>query len=338
MRWWIRVLLLGAGLGAGIFFILPWLASQIYFRDYMGDYEVFGLIASTPIENLYGRYRFPYPPSALILIRAFGGLSFWWAYAAWVGSGLVALSVAARRMVTREAIVLGFLSYAGIGLIVSGQTSLFIAALIIAGVTTKRPALASVLLGVAAAIKPQALLAAPIMMIASRNYRGIAWAALTGALMVLLSLALWGPDLWVRWFTNLHHFPTYLQVRHLDAQDKGLYGLLLQYGLPGWLYVIAIPLAAICAWKVFRSDAGPLDRYSAFATSTILMSPYTLSYDLAALSIAAVGLLLDQRRSLLIWVAAAFILTSAWANYGVILLALALTMQWWTPQGRQAEV
>ncbi|MEO6360866.1 MAG: hypothetical protein ABIO43_09880 [Sphingomicrobium sp.] len=87
---------------------------------------------------------------------------------------------------------------------------------------------------------------------------------------------------------------------------------------------------------MFRSAAGPLDRYAAFATGTILMSPYTLDYDLIGLTIAAVGLLFDERRPIVMWIAAALIITSFGANVGVIMLAIALTRQWWQPDGREA--
>jgi hypothetical protein len=59
----------------------------------------------------------------------------------------------------------------------------------------------------------------------------------------------------------------------------------------------------------------------------VLMSPYTLSYDLAGLTFASVAMLLDSKRSSLIWLAAALIVSSIFANVGIILLAAMLSYE-----------
>jgi hypothetical protein len=326
----IRTLLLGIAVAVGSYSTAIWIAGQIHFRDYLGDYSVFWGVAALPIERLYGDIHFPYPPSALLLIRPFGYLQFWWAYAVWTGLGVALMVLAARRIVGWDSILIGFLSAAALGVVVGGQTSLFIGALIVGAVSSPNSIVTGILLGIAAAIKPQAVLAAPFALLADRNYRAILWAAVAGVTQILASVLIWGPQLWVRWITDLHTFPTYLQVRDLDKGDKGAYGLLLQLGLPSWLYVLAIPLGILCTWTVFRGKAEPLERYVAFAVATILISPYTLGYDLAALSIACAGLLLNDRRGLAVWIAAAFIMSSVLANWGVILMALLMIRHWWT--------
>jgi hypothetical protein len=57
------------------------------------------------------------------------------------------------------------------------------------------------------------------------------------------------------------------------------------------------------------------------------MSPYTLYYDLAGLTFACVTMLLDRNRSPLIWLAAAMIVSSVLANFGVLLLAAMLIFE-----------
>ncbi|MEO6360867.1 MAG: glycosyltransferase family 87 protein [Sphingomicrobium sp.] len=229
----LRILLLSLSLAVGSTMILLWVLMQLKDGRYLGDYNVFWGIADAPMEYVYRRYRFAYPPTALLLIRPFGFLEFWWAYALWIGAGVLAMVTAARRMVGWDAILFGFISYAGIGVVVGGQTSLFVGALIVAGLTIARPQAAGILLGVAAAIKPQSLLAAPIALIASRNYRAIGWAAATGALLFAVTILLWGVDQWIDWLASIQHFSTYLRDHDLDQADKGIYGLALQLGLPG---------------------------------------------------------------------------------------------------------
>lgn len=323
----LRLGLLATALAIGFVPLYRFIGSMVWFREFLGDYQVFWGIGSAPLEWVYGHYGFPYPPTALMLVRPFGLLPFWPSFIAWGLAGAVALSLAARRIVKPGAIALGFITAAGIGVLAGGQISLFIGALVIAGLSAGHPRWRGALLAAAAVIKPQSLLAAPVALIAERNWRAIGWAVATGCGLLLLSVLLFGFDTWVRWATELHKFPTYLTSRGIDRTDVGIYGLARTLGLPRWTYLVGIPLGIATSWLVFRKEAAPVDRYAAFAASTVLMSPYTLAYDLAGLTFACVAMLLDRERSPLIWLAAALIVSSMLANFGIILLAVMLSYE-----------
>ena len=323
----LRLGLLVAGLGVGLLPIYRYLGSMIWFREYLGDYKVFWGIGSAPLEWVYGHYGFPYPPTALLLVRPFGLLPFWPSLVAWGLAGAVAISLAARRMMGPGAVALGFVTAAGVGVLAGGQISLFIGALVIAGVSAASPRWRGALLAAGAVIKPQSLLAAPFALIAERNWRAIGWAVATGYGLLLLSVMVLGPDTWIRWGTEIHKFPGYLTSRGIDRTDVGVYGLARTLGLPAWAFLAGIPLGITTSWLVFRKEAAPVDRYAAFAASTVLMSPYTLSYDLAGLTFACVAVLLDSKRSPLIWLAAALIVSSVFANIGIILMAVMLSYE-----------
>jgi hypothetical protein len=323
----LRLSLLAVALGLGFVPLFRFLGSMIWFRDYLGDYQVFWGIGSAPLELVYGRYGFPYPPSALLLVRPFGLLPFWPSLVAWAAAGAAAMIVVTRRVMGARAIALGFVTSAGLGVLVGGQTSLFIGALVIAGLSARDARWRGVLLAAAAVIKPQSLLAAPVALMAERNWRAIGWAVGAGWALLLLSVGLFGVETWVRWAVNLHRFPTYLTSRGIDLNDVGLYGLVRSFGLPGSTFALGIPLGAAASWLVFRSDAPALDRYAAFACSTVLMSPYTLGYDLAGLTFAAVAMLLDRERSPLVWLAAALIVSAVFASVGIILMAAMLSYE-----------
>ena len=300
---------------------------MLWFREYLGDYQVFWGIGSAPLEWVYGHYGFPYPPTALMLVRPFGLLPFWPSLVAWGLAGAAAIIVAGRRIMRPGAIALGFVTSAAVGVLAGGQISLFIGALVMGGLSAAHPRSRGALLAAAAVIKPQSLLAAPIALIAERNWRAIAWAAATACGLMLLSVLVFGVDLWTRWATDLHKFPTYLTSRGIDRADVGIYGLARTFGLPGWAFLLGIPLGMATSWLVFRNDSAPVDRYAAFAASTVLMSPYTLGYDLAGLTFASVAMLLDRERSPLIWLGAALIVSSVFANVGIILLAVMLSYE-----------
>lgn len=323
-RDWLRLSLLAGALAFNIIPIFRFVGSMIWFREYLGDYQVFWGIGSLPIEHVYDHRIVAYPPSALLLIRPFALLPFWSSLIAWSALGAAALIVAARRAFGPVAIGLGFVTYAGVGVLLGGQISLFIAALVIAGLACAAPRWQGLFLGTAAVIKPQSLLAAPVALIAQRRWRTIAWSMLFGGALLLLSAAAFGFDLWVRWIVEMPRFHAYLVDHRIDRLDVGLYGLFRSLGLPGGLFVIGIPLGIWTSWRVFRSNAPLLDRYAAFAASTVLMSPYTLYYDLAGLTFASMAMLLDRRRSALAWTGAALIVSSVFAALGIVILAVVL--------------
>ena len=231
---------------------------------------------------------------------------------------------AARNLVRPGALILGFLTFAGLGVLLGGQISLFIGALILTALRSSDPRLQGIALAAAAAIKPQSLLAAPVALMAARSWKALIWAGAAATAILLLSLFLLGSGVWLRWLIELPRFHAYLVTRNIDRMDVGLYGLAMSLGLPGWVFFAGIPLGIATSWLVFRSEAPTLDRYAAFVVSTVLMSPYTLYYDLAGLTFVCAAYLLDRRRSPLIWTAAAMILSSVLAPVGIILLAVAL--------------
>jgi hypothetical protein len=323
----LRLGLLATAFAIGLVPLYRFIGSMIWFREYLGDYQVFWGIGSAPLEWVYGRYGFPYPPTALMLVRPFGLLPLWLSLIAWGAAGALAISLAARRIIHPKVIALGFITSAGLSVLAGGQISLFIGALVIGALSAAQPRWRGALLAAAAVVKPQSLLAAPVALIAERNWRAIGWAIATGCGLLLLSVLLFGLDAWVQWANALHRFPTYLTSRGIDRGDVGISGLARTLGLPGWTFVCGIPLGIATSWLVFRRAAEPVDRYAAFAASTVLISPYTLGYDLAGLTFACIAMLLDRQRSPLIWLAAALIVSSVFANLGILLLAAMLSYE-----------
>ena len=321
-----RVGLLVCALLASLGPIYQFIGSMIWFHQYLGDYQVFWGITKVPVERIYDHRVFAYPPTTMLLLAPFGLLPFLPSLIAWSAAGAAAITCAARRFMRPLAIALGFITYAGIGALLGGQISLFVGALIIAGFGTSQPRLRGIL-AAAGVIKPQSLLAAPIALVAERNWKAIGWALATGCGFVVFSVAIFGPAIWQRWFAELPHFHAYLISRGVDRMDVGIYGLARSFGLSGWMFLFGIPLGIATSWLVFRGDAPVLDRYAAFAVSTILMSPYTLYYDLAGLTFVSVALLLDRERLPLIWLAAAMIVSSVFASLGIGFLAVMLCVE-----------
>jgi hypothetical protein len=325
----LRFALLAAALLVGLFPTFRFVGSMIWFREFLGDFQVFWGIGAAPVDWAYGHYApvFAYPPTALLLLRPFGLLPFWPAFVAWGLLGVAAISLAARRTIGPRAIAIGFASSAAVAVLAGGQISLFIGALVIGGLGASSPRWRGALLAAAAVIKPQSLIAAPVALFAERNWRAICWGLAAATVLLLLSVALFGVDSWLAWARELPAWQTFVLSRGIDRDDVGIYGLLRTLGLPGWTYTVGIPLGIATSWLVFRNEARLVDRYAAFVCATVLMSPYTLPYDLAGLSLACTAMLLDKDRSPLAWLAAALILSSVFANVGIVMMALVLSYE-----------
>jgi hypothetical protein len=322
----LRLGLLASALILSLVPVYQFVGSMLWYGEYLGDYKVFWGVTKIPTHGIYDHRAFAYPPTALLLILPFGLLPFWPSLVAWSAAGVVAIGCSARRIASGLAVNLGFLSFAAIGVVLGGQISLFVGALVIAGLSSVDPRWRGALLAAAAVIKPQSVLAAPVALIARRDWTAIAWAVLAACALVALSAVLFGPELWLRWLRELPRFHSYLSSLGIDQTDVGIYGLARASGLPGWTFLLGVPLGAATSWLVFETEAPSLDRYAAFAVSSVLLSPYTLYYDLAGLTFACVALLLDRERSPLIWLAAAMIVSSVLANVGIVLMGLLLAL------------
>jgi hypothetical protein len=194
-----------------------------------------------------------------------------------------------------------------------GQTGLLIATLVIAGFQRldQRPRLAGTLLALAACIKPQALLLAPVVLWGRWD---VVRAAFVAAAAVVLVSFLFGPGLWREWARSVPRFaalvgPTFAKV----SPPYLLSGL--------WWRVLLASLGLAFAWRQ-RDLCGLL-------VGGLLCSPYVQFYDLVGLSFLGATLARDARRAPAALVLFGLLLTicPAWpmltTAYCAVLIALA---------------
>lgn len=299
---------------------------------YRGDWYIFWLVARVAPTHLYHDLRalpFPYPPSALLLVKPFGGFSTWIAFSLWSALGIAAIATAARRIgASWGAIGTAAMMPCLLGCIVAGQTSLVVGAALMGGVAAQSPRLAMLLFGVALAIKPQSAVALPFALMAVGEWRRLAGSVIVAAAIAGIALALWGPGLWLAWLEALPHFRTMLIERHVDVMDVGVNGVRLRLGWPSWVHLVGVVLGVVMVVATWRGSREPMARYAALAGGAALISPYTLVYDLAGLSVVAAATLLDRKRAPVDWVVAAPILAGIWPNLGVIGLGFLLAWRY----------
>jgi hypothetical protein len=241
---------------------------------------------------------YAYPPTAMLLLAPFGVLPFWPALGLWVALGLGVFLYAGARLAKRRLslnLALMALSPAVLLAVMVGQSVLPAAALMVLAMVEleKRPRLAGAFLALAAAIKPQAVLLAPVALISGGAFEALASAAAVEALLVAASIALFGFDRWGEWFASLPAFQAIIQTT--PGLVPGVItptGAALQLGLTGlaasvWRGAFAIVGVAL-VWRAFRRPADAPSRLAALAAGGLLAAPYAMHYDGSLLVPAAV--------------------------------------------------
>jgi hypothetical protein len=235
---------------------------------------------------------FGYPPTLLLLLGPLSLLPPLAAKMLWSGGWCAAFAWTAWRD-TRRATALLLLSLPLLWCAAIGQTGLMISTLVIAGFQRldDRPRLAGALLAVAACIKPQALLLAPIVLWGRWE---VVRAALLAAVALALASLVFGPDLWLQWARSLPRF-------------EGIVA-------PGYLKVGPGDLLPGLGWRVLLSGAGLVFAWrrrdlTGLLAGGLLCAPYVQAYDLAGLSFLGATLVRDARREPAVVVVFGVILT-----------------------------
>ena len=172
--------------------------------------------------------------------------------------------------------------------LILGQTTLVVGSLVIWAITLirERPTLAGCLLGLAAAVKPQTLLLAPVALISGAHWKTIGGAVLASSLLACLSLA-FGIEAWRAWLEALRAFPQALEAHRIFVfgATPAMAGRTLGLDASAILIlqIAGIAVGACAAWFAFKTD-DVLLRLSGLIGGGILASPYAMRYDLASLA------------------------------------------------------
>lgn len=286
-------------------FLTPYAAVRAFFEGKLamvyGDIDLF-----TEYQNALFADRFPavvyyrpflYPPFWLMLLLPLGLLAVDKATAAFFVVTAGASAFESRRdpwvwlaMAT---------SPAAVHTIVSGQATFLSVALAYGGLRLldRAPALAGILLGLLA-YKPQICLLIPVALIAAKQWRALIWAVLTGAVLVLASLAVFGLQTWLDFIEmtratsseRMHGYVVEVLINFMITP----YASALNIGLPrsaaSLLQLGSAALAVAATWYAFRHFRDGMARTAVLLSATFLVSPYLLNYDLLLLMPAALVL------------------------------------------------
>ena len=259
------------------------------------------------LQAIFGHHipmrTWSYPPPMLVLAVPLSLLPLRAAFLAWNAAGTVLLWLGARMAgLGRVASIIALVSPAALESLLAGQNGALCAALLLPGfvLLDRRPWVAGALLG-ALVLKPQLGVLLPVCLLASRNWRAVAAAALSASALSGLSALAFGLESWIGFASQVLPF-----MRHkiLEAPwYSGSYQSMIATpfvalrwaGAPlGAAYLVqalSMTGAAVLCWRAWREPGtDPLARAAFTLALTFLATPYGYSYDMPALAAALIGL------------------------------------------------
>jgi hypothetical protein len=266
-------------------FVSYWAAARLGLEgNPAGAYDVAVHRAVELQATSVGQLHFGYPPFFTLLMAPFGLLSYPVAAVVWVILTF-ALYAAAVRLWSADALWPALALPPVLVNAITGQAGFLTAALFVAGAALlpRRPFAGGLVLGLLA-VKPQLGLLLPLVLLAGRQWRAIAGAALSSAGLLLAGLIAFGWQTYQAWIgqaglfasvaseglVGWHRMASVYAAGRFAGLDAG----------PAWILHGLVALAAIAAtvWIWHRgADWGA--RIGALAAATMLASPYMFGYD-----------------------------------------------------------
>jgi hypothetical protein len=297
----------GAGDPLGIDFVNYWAGPVLAWSGQIGqvyDRELFNAFQRDAVQGTLQPYYYSYPPVMLVLTAPLALLPYVAGYGAWLAAGWLALWRSLRLIVPRGAWLAALAAPAVFVTAVTGQNGMWTAALLGGGVALldRRPVLAGILFGLMC-FKPQLALLAPVAVIAGGRWRAFASAALTVAVLLAISLLLWGQEPWHAYAASLDTIRAGVLERS-DGFWHRMASVMLAVRWAGLPVEAAYAVQALCAgaavlavaWLWWKDAPAPI-RCAAVMVGTAFATPYLFDYDLVMLVFAAVWLVLPRERA-----------------------------------------
>jgi len=287
---------------------------------------------------------YAYPPATLLLMAPLGRLPFWAAAGVWSALSLGVFLYATVRLIRRNNLLAVLLTAALPAVVIAataGQTVVLTSGLVVLAVLEldRRPRFAGCLLALAAIAKPQAVIMAPVALLACGGLEALASAGVVAIAAAAASAVFFGPDRWSEWLASLPAFQRVIEgVPALEGAVITPFWAARELGLHGPSSTLAEAAFALAGaglvWTLFRNPAKPAHRIAALALGSLVAAPYAMCYDATAIAPAAtaLGLAALERgalATLLLALAAAFEATAPYLGLPALLVFAGLVIADW---------
>src|SRR5664280_3434799 len=250
------------------------------------DIHAFHSFQETIVGSPLDGYHYSYPPVMLLLTAPFALIPYVPALFVWLSASWYAFYRALKLAMPRRGVLLLALAAPAVLInAVGGQNGCWTAALLGGGLSLleRRPYFAGALFGTMI-YKPHLALLLPVALIAGRQWRAIAAAAVTAGALLGLSWLVFGPELWahcLRNLTALRHVvlesdisprmvSVFIAARSLGASVETAYWAQGAFGALACLAVAVV-------W--FKQTPAAL-KNAALLLGTCLAMPYLQDYEL----------------------------------------------------------
>lgn len=332
----------------GVDFISFWGAAQFALAGNAASAYDYALLQPLQLSTAAfdGELPFPYPPIFLLILAPFALLPYAAAMAAWTAATFAGYIAAARSLFPGS----GWIALAFPPLLANtfiGQNAFLTAGIFIFGLylLPKRPFVAGLVLG-CLVIKPQLGLLLPVALIAARQWRAVAGAAVSSVSALLIGVALFGIATTTAW---LELMPYYVEIARsgtvgwhkLASVNAALRHAGIDPGPAMAIHSLVAVIAAAAVWRVWSSSAAWGAKGAVLAAATMLVSPYIYLYDSVLLVVSFLWLAQAKARPVaigILWCVPAVILVqtvTAPQLFNIApLVPMALLYLAWSPADR----
>ncbi len=243
--------------------------------------------------NVKGSFGWFYPPSFYLWILPLGLIPYLPAYFVFVLPTLAFYVLVIRRIIWNREAAWTLVSFSGVWLnLLRGQNGFLTAALAGSALLClkKQPILAGVFIGLLT-IKPHLALVFPVALIAIGAWRTLVAAFFSALFMLISGVAVLGWDTFPAWIHSLDIARQFTESNGPEywVHMPTIFAFCRMLGSSIAMAYTAHALVAIGAtaavWWVWRHCAEHSLRAAILTTSTLLISPYVLEYDLTWLAL-----------------------------------------------------
>ncbi|NHO32566.1 glycosyltransferase family 87 protein [Acetobacter fallax] len=286
-------------------FVSFWAASHQVLTGHMAEvYDAskhhLAELAAFPGQT-FGNFAFFYPPTFLLTCVPMALLPSALAASFWLASAGVAFVRALRRILPQPWATIPILAFPGFVInFTNGQNGILTAALLGWGAVLmrQRPFLAGLCLG-CLVIKPQILLAAPVVLLCARQWRVIAGGIVSGMTLIAASWMVFGTVAWTGFFRMSRSARQTFEMGHVPfwKMQSVFTSVRLLHGSISLAYTIQITTTVLVlscvGWLCFHLNRKKADQSGAgpCAPEMMLMigalpfcTPFLLDYDLGCLA------------------------------------------------------
>jgi hypothetical protein len=256
------------------------------------DVEQLHQLEQQEIGSEFDAYAWFYPPTFLLLAWPLSQLPYLLALACWSLAGVMAFLFTAKRLAPGLLVVWIALAFPGVfANLLTGQNGLFTASLLGMGLVLLEtaPIQAGVALGLLS-FKPHLVALTLLVLAAGRHGRALGAALLTSGILIILSVACFGTEVWIRFLEQPKGAWELLEAGRLPFPRMITFytGVRLLGGtaglakfVQGAVVTLVLPLV-LWVWSGERRFP---QRVSALVLGTLLLTPFAYDYDLALLAI-----------------------------------------------------